>query len=270
MIEILASYQLAEGTPWYFIFFVLLIFMFTLSLPVLIRLVVLRRPVINLWAAIILALFFGIIISVFAFVVANTFEIVILQNMQLYLSIAFLFYSYWIMHIGYRSYCIKKMIETAEEPKNDSIDCQQEGKSKINTEKSENELNKFEQNKRSNEPTTTYDNQTIPNTEKISPISQYIENDFNKRAHQKYQPDSNERNIEKPNVIAKAPNTKEEAFISSQETLNPNSDTKPNMLGRIEKCANCERIIGKLENSYNFNGNIVCTKCFQILNPKYN
>jgi len=42
-------------------------------------------------------------------------------------------------------------------------------------------------------------------------------------------------------------------------------ESKPLMLGRLEKCANCDRTIGKLEQSFVYKDHIVCTKCYQRL-----
>ena len=47
--------------------------------------------------------------------------------------------------------------------------------------------------------------------------------------------------------------------------LNADSSTNPIELGRLEECANCGRVIGKLEHSYNFKGNVVCVQCYKRL-----
>jgi len=106
MTQIVALYEPAVGTPWYFVLFLLFLFLLTLALPALIRFVDLRRPVINLWSAILLAFICGLNISV----LCNIFAIP--QSGQIYLFAASFVYSYWIMHIGYRDYCIKRYTET--------------------------------------------------------------------------------------------------------------------------------------------------------------
>ena len=47
-------------------------------------------------------------------------------------------------------------------------------------------------------------------------------------------------------------------------------ESEPMMSGRLEKCSNCKRIIGKLEHTYMIEGNIVCVKCYQVLNSDHN
>ena len=54
--------------------------------------------------------------------------------------------------------------------------------------------------------------------------------------------------------------------ISSEEVkLDSDSDTQAIMLGRLEACVNCNRIIGKLEQSYIFKNHIVCKQCYSRL-----
>lgn len=44
--------------------------------------------------------------------------------------------------------------------------------------------------------------------------------------------------------------------------------SEPMISGRLEKCSNCNRLIGKLEHIYMIDGNVVCVKCYQVLNSK--
>ena len=152
MIQIIALYEPRVITPWYFGLFFFLFFLLALSLPFMIRFVVLRRPVINLWSAVPLTFICSFIIlvlfdSVFLtddelsdyerYVLSypdslkesglTALEIDVIkytleqkskqknEDTQTYLFIATfavaLIYSYCVMHIGYRDYCIKRLIE---------------------------------------------------------------------------------------------------------------------------------------------------------------
>jgi len=119
MTQIIALYEPAEGTPWYFWLFTIFIFLLALSLPFLIRFVVLRRPVLNLWSAILLSFICGFIIAVFVNILFPIY-----QHGQIYLFAAALVYSYCAMHIGYRNYCIEKL--TSDESDNEQKDEQKQ------------------------------------------------------------------------------------------------------------------------------------------------
>ncbi len=126
MIQIIALYQ-PTGAPWYYVPLNVFLFLIALSFPFVVRFVILRRPVISLWAAIPLSFLFGLIIELF---LHNLFPIKLKVSLHTLLIhhnfplLLFLFgvaciYSYWIMHIGYRSYCIQRLIKnnTEDEPK---------------------------------------------------------------------------------------------------------------------------------------------------------
>ena len=113
MAQIVGLYEPGVGTPWYFVLFQIFFLLVTLVLPILIRFAVLRRPIINLWSAILSAFICGFLIALFANIVdINTLWLAIPQSGQVYLLAASFVYSYWIMHTGYRDYCIKKSMET--------------------------------------------------------------------------------------------------------------------------------------------------------------
>lgn len=165
MAQIFTLWEPPEGSPWYFVLFHILLFLFALLLPFLIRYVILRRPVINLWSAIPLALICSIIIgpSLRGLFMAE-YELSDFDRLVLYdpeflefvektdpktridlgwtpheiaahkrsleeklkqrrafiipIFVAALVYAYCIMHVGYRDYCIKRLIadETDEKP----------------------------------------------------------------------------------------------------------------------------------------------------------
>ncbi len=124
MTQIITLYEPPEGTPWYFVLFHILLFLFALLLPFLIRYVVLRRPVINLLSAIPLALICGFFIAVNSYILFPINPSIGRDNASLVatcLLIAFCIYSYCIMHTGYIDYCIKKLIadETDKKLKDD-------------------------------------------------------------------------------------------------------------------------------------------------------
>lgn len=183
MIHIIALYY-AEGTiPWYFELFYFLLLLFLLLLPFLIRYVILRRPVINLWSAILLAFICGSFVGTslcelfMAEEELSNFERYVLSDPEFLkeelsdfhryllsdpketgrpnleslwykyrlkeeikqkeeklkqkrenfrpfimpIFVAALVYAYCIMHVGYRDYCIKRLIadETDKKPKDE-------------------------------------------------------------------------------------------------------------------------------------------------------
>ncbi|MBN2182244.1 MAG: hypothetical protein JW715_10045 [Sedimentisphaerales bacterium] len=99
----------------------------------------------------------------------------------------------------------------------------------------------------------------IKETEQVDVLDEKIDDDSTKEI-------SFEESSEATNVS----DINEETLASSQEVSSLNQITQPTVLGKIEKCANCERIIGKLEHSYKYKGNIVCIKCYQILSSENN
>jgi len=111
MIQVIALYQ-PTGAPWYYVPLKTLLFLIALSLPFVVRFVMLRRPVINLWAAIPLSFLFGFIIYLFFY---NLFPTKYHPTFLLLLVGVACFYSYWIMHIGYRSYCLQRFINNNTE-----------------------------------------------------------------------------------------------------------------------------------------------------------
>lgn len=120
MAQIFTLWEPPEGAPWYFVLFYILLFLFALLLPFLIRYVILRRPVINLWSAIPLALICGFFIEVNRHILFPIKPSIGRDNASLVgicLLIAFCIYSYCIMHTGYRDYYIKKLIEDETDKK---------------------------------------------------------------------------------------------------------------------------------------------------------
>lgn len=86
-----------------------------------------------------------------------------------------------------------------------------------------------------------------------TPVFGYIENELDKTAHHKYTPNMTSE--------ANSNQAKDSTKITIEKSI-------PVVLGRLEKCNNCKKTIGKLEYSYKFNGNTVCLKCYSVLNPE--
>lgn len=113
MAQIFTLYEPPQGAPWWLPLFYILLFLFALLLPFLIRYVILRRPVINLWSAIPLTLICSIFIAFNRYILFPTNPSIGIDKAALvgaWLFIAFCIYSYCIMHKGYRDYCIQKLI----------------------------------------------------------------------------------------------------------------------------------------------------------------
>lgn len=117
MTPIIALYEPAEGTPGYFLLFVMLLFVIAWMLPFVVRCVALRRPVVNLWAAIPLAVVCGFFIAVSTNMLLPKMP----GNAQIYLLAVACVYSYCIMHIGHKKYCIQKIVgnERKDKPKDE-------------------------------------------------------------------------------------------------------------------------------------------------------
>ena len=63
-------------------------------------------------------------------------------------------------------------------------------------------------------------------------------------------------------------NAGENLAANDRKDETPKPESEPMMSGRLEECLNCKTAIGKLEHSYEFEGNVVCAKCYQILNSE--
>ena len=71
---------------------------------------------------------------------------------------------------------------------------------------------------------------------------------------------------QKQDHIKQATDKNDEIETSSQGVKSdPELDTQAILLGRLEECANCDRVIGKLEYSYDYKGHVVCVQCYQRL-----
>lgn len=87
-----------------------------------------------------------------------------------------------------------------------------------------------------------------------SPISIFVEKELDKKVHHK--------NNKEETVGTQAQNEKN-MYV---EKPPPKTKSEPVVLGLLEKCANCDTIIGKLEKSYVFEDKTVCTYCYKKLN----
>ncbi len=107
-------------------------------------------------------------------------------------------------------------------------------------------------------------NEIMPHT-----VATYVEKELNKSAHLKYKPSVTSESIKNRsnNRTKETTDTPPQEQRIAEEAL-PKPGLDPIMSGRLEKCANCDRTIGKLEHSYMIKGNIVCVKCYQVLSSK--
>ncbi|HUW17819.1 MAG TPA: RDD family protein [Sedimentisphaerales bacterium] len=55
------------------------------------------------------------------------------------------------------------------------------------------------------------------------------------------------------------------AKTSEAETRPTSIESQPLRQGRLEKCANCDALIGRLERSCSFKGHLICVECYQRL-----
>jgi len=90
---------------------------------------------------------------------------------------------------------------------------------------------------------------------------------FGKATSHEYQPsvasDYSDNQSESSTTVDVEIQPQEEFIEESPAEIPP----EPMMLHRLEKCANCERVIGKLEHSHKFRGSVVCVQCYRRLEP---
>ena len=119
---------------------------------------------------------------------------------------------------------------------------------------------------------TPHVDQINNNNHEIMPhtVATYVEKELNKSAHLKYKPSVTSESIKNRsnNRTKETTDTPPQEQRIAEEAL-PKPGLDPIMSGRLEKCANCDRTIGKLEHSYMIKGNIVCVKCYQILSSEH-
>lgn len=91
-----------------------------------------------------------------------------------------------------------------------------------------------------------------------TPTVTYIDKELNKAAHHKYE----------PCVMPESINNQSEKRTKIDIEIKSKTELVPIMSGRLEKCANCTRTIGKLEHSYDYKENIICSRCYHKLKPE--
>jgi|GEM_PF-663845 len=114
---------------------------------------------------------------------------------------------------------------------------------------------------------------TTDNLEKETVINENLSEQISTQINQKFHEDGLttpvpiEESVDKEQDNIKQATDKNDETETFSEGVKSDQelDTQAILLGRLEKCANCDRIIGKFEHSYKFKGNIVCVQCHEQL-----